>query len=114
MNRLNLLFVCSQNKWRSPTAETMYRNDNRINVRSAGTSASATRQVSEKDIKWTDLILVMENKHKKRIIGEYNYLKLPQIIVLDIPDEYQYMDRELISIIESSVEDILDNISSIY
>ena len=107
MKRLNILFVCSKNKWRSPTAETIYRNDRRLNVRSAGTSASARKKVTEKDINWADLILVMESKHKKIINKEYNDLELPQIIVLDIPDNYKYMDRELISIIEGSVEDIL-------
>lgn len=109
MNRLNVLFVCSKNKWRSPTAETIYRNDKRLNVRSVGTNASATKHISKKDIYWADLILVMENKHKKRILSKYCDFDLPQIIVLDIPDEYQYMDRELISIIKIGVEDILHN-----
>ena len=113
MNRLNILFVCSKNKWRSPTAETIYRNDKRLNVRSAGTNASARKHISEKDINWADLILVMENKHKKRILGKYCDFDLPQIIVLDIPDEYQYMERELISIIKISVEDILNNVITI-
>ena len=113
MNRLNILFVCSKNKWRSPTAETIYRHDNRFNVRSAGTSASAKKHISQRDINWADLILVMENKHHKRIINEYNYLQLPRIIVLDIPDRYQYMASELISILETSVEDIVNNITSI-
>lgn len=74
MNRINILFVCSRNQWRSPTAETIYRNDSRLNVRSAGTNASARKTISQTDINWADTILVMENKHKKRIIQEYNYL----------------------------------------
>lgn len=82
-------------------------------MRSAGTNASARRYISEKDIHWADLILVMENKHKKRILSKYCALDLPQIIVLDIPDEYQYMERELISIIKIGVEDILKNFTTI-
>ena len=85
---VNLLFVCSRNKWRSPTAEAIYRHDSRVNVRSAGTSSSARRRISEKDLDWADLILVMENKHKKAIANQYRYLDLPLIIVLDIPDDY--------------------------
>ena len=108
VDRSNILFVCSKNKWRSPTAEAMYRNDSRINVRSSGTSASAKKSISATDINWADLILVMENKHKKIITSEYSYLDLPQIIVLDIPDEYQYMDEELISIIETNVGNIIN------
>lgn len=109
MNPTNILFVCSKNKWRSPTAEAIYRNDSRLNVRSAGTSTSARKTISEIDIDWADLILVMENKHKKRITMEYGYLDLPQIIVLDIPDDYKYMDEELILIIKDSVENIIMN-----
>lgn len=106
---VNLLFVCSQNKWRSPTAEAIYRHDSRVNVRSAGTSSSARKQISEKDLQWADLILVMENKHKKAIANQYRYLDLPPIIVLDIPDDYQYMSHELVKMIQISTEDILSN-----
>ena len=106
---VNLLFVCSRNKWRSPTAEAIYRHDSRVNVRSAGTSSSARRRISEKDLDWADLILVMENKHKKAIANQYRYLDLPPIIVLDIPDDYQYMSHELVKMIQISTEDILSN-----
>ena len=112
MNIPHILFICSKNQWRSPTAEIIYRHDPRLNVRSTGTNASARKYVSETDLNWADLILVMENKHKKRIRDRYNYLNLPSIIVLDIPDDYRYMNRELISIIETSVEAILADIKS--
>ena len=104
---LNLLFVCSQNKWRSPTAETIYRNDSRIKARSAGISSSAKKEISENDFNWADLVLVMENKHKKTICSKYRYLDLPEIIVLNIPDDYQYMSEELIEMLKTSVEEIL-------
>lgn len=51
----------------------------------------------------------MENKQNKIVVQEYNYLDLPKIIVLDIPDNYQYMDEELISIIEDNVKNIIIN-----
>ena len=105
---VNLLFVCSKNKWRSPTAETLYRQDPRVNVRSAGTSSSARKKISDRDLFWADLILVMENKHKRAIVERYRHLDLPEIIVLDIPDDYQYMSDELIEMIETSTESILD------
>ena len=105
---LNILFVCSMNKWRSPTAETIFRNDPRFNARSAGTNNSARKKISEKNRNWADLICVMENKHKKTILSEYSHLNLVPIFVLDIPDDYQYMDQELISILKVGVEDILN------
>ena len=105
--KLNVLFVCSKNQWRSPTAEAIYHHDSRLNVRSAGTNTSAKKRISETILIWADLILVMETKHKKRITREYRYLNLPAIAVLDIPDRYQYMDTELVSIIRGNTEDIL-------
>lgn len=106
---VNLLFVCSQNKWRSPTGETLYRNDPRVNVRSAGTSASAKQRISEPDLIWADLVLVMENKHKKIITSQFRNLDLPLIMVLDIPDDYQYMAQELVEMLKASTEYVLAN-----
>ena len=105
----NLLFICSRNQWRSPTAEKIYSKDPRVNVRSAGTSPRAKRTVNAKDLQWADLIFVMEYKHKDRLKAEYNrVLQYKKIIVLDIPDDYLYMDKELIEILEQSIEGYIE------
>jgi predicted protein tyrosine phosphatase len=100
----HILFVCGKNKWRSPTAERIYKDDKRIEVRSAGMSGKSKHPISSNDIEWADLILVMENGYKSRILGLFQNLSLPKIENLDIPDEYEYMDGELIEIIEKRVE----------
>jgi len=101
----NLLFICSRNQWRSPTAEKIYSRDPRVNVRSAGTSPRAKRTVNAKDLQWADLIFVMEYKHKDRLKAEYNrVLQYKKIIVLDISDDYLYMDEELVEVLEESIE----------
>jgi len=107
---VNLLFVCSKNKWRSPTAETLYRHDPRVNVRSAGTSSSARKKITDRNLIWADLILVMEYKHKRTICDRFHHLDLPEIIVLDIADDYQYMSEELVEIIKASTESILSKL----
>lgn len=100
----NILFICSKNQWRSPTGEQIFKNHAELNVRSAGTSASARKKVNVKDIKWAETIFVMEEKHKSRLKAEFSrLLKYKDIQVLDIPDEYQYMDEELIDILDQSV-----------
>ena len=104
---INILFICAKNQWRSPTAETIYRQDSRFNVRSAGINSSARKRISDRDIAWADLILVMENQHKKAIANRYRDLDLPDIFVLDIPDDYQYMSEELILMIRDSTEEII-------
>ena len=73
-------------------------------MRSAGVSATSRRQVSAKDIEWADLILVMEQKHKARLQDMFRDLEMPMIESLDIPDEYQFMDAELIGLIRAGTE----------
>ena len=101
---INVLFICSRNQWRSPTAEAVWRKRPGVSVRSAGTSPSARRTVSAQDIRWADVIFVMEHKHKSRLVAEFaRLLGHTPIHVLDIPDEYKFMDPELVSILEESV-----------
>jgi predicted protein tyrosine phosphatase len=105
---VNVLFVCSRNQWRSPTAERMFKGHPVIIARSAGTSLSARHRISHVDIDWADVILVMEDKHRERIVADYAQLiEHTPIHVLDIPDEYKYMDPELIEILEQTVEPML-------
>jgi predicted protein tyrosine phosphatase len=105
----NILFICSKNQWRSPTAENIWRKHPDLNVRSAGTSTKARKTVSSTDITWADIIFVMEEKHKNRLKADFSRMLTHKAIhVLDIPDEYQYMDSDLIDELESSVSTILD------
>jgi predicted protein tyrosine phosphatase len=104
----NLLFICSRNQWRSPTGEKVWRNHPDVSVRSAGTSPKARKTVSGKDVQWADIIFVMEEKHHCRLKSQFTrLLDYKDIHVLDIPDEYQYMDEELIEIMKQSVNDYL-------
>jgi adenylate cyclase len=104
----NVLFVCSKNQWRSPTAENIWRHHPKLNVRSGGTNTSARHKVSLEDIYWAQVILVMEEQHKARLKSEYSRdLANKPIYVLDIPDDYKYMDPELVGLLESSVESVL-------
>ena len=108
IKKRNILFVCSKNQWRSPTAETIWRKHPDLNVRSAGTSTKARKTVSSTDITWADIILVMEEKHKNRLKADFSrLLSHKTIYVLDIPDEYQYMDSVLIQELESGVSTFL-------
>jgi predicted protein tyrosine phosphatase len=106
--RPNILFVCSKNQWRSPTAEAIYRADDRVSVRSRGISRSAVQTIRASDIVWADAILVMEVKHRQRILtdfpGESNFRPMH---VLDIPDDYRFMDSELVELIRSAAESII-------
>ncbi len=101
----NILFVCSRNKWRSFTAETIFKNHAAWNVKSAGTEDSARIKINAKLILWADIIFVMEKKHQEKIVEKFlEATTHKNIIVLDIPDIYKYMDQELIEEIKTSIE----------
>lgn len=105
---VRILFICSFNKWRSPTGERVFKNWQGVETRSAGTSRSARRKVRLADIKWADLIFVMEDKHKERLRADFRQdVRHKDIHVLDIPDDYQLMDQELVSIFEQKVPPFL-------
>ena len=105
---INVLFVCSMNRWRSPTAEKVYEKHDLIHVRSRGTSRKAVRTVGADDLKWADVIIAMETKHrtllKSRFSGE---ISSTECHVLHIPDDYQFMDPELVQIIKDATGPIL-------
>jgi len=106
---MNILFICSMNKWRSPTGEAIFRRHDRVNARSAGTSRKARRQVRLADIQWADLICVMEEKHQSRLRADFrSELKHKDIRVLDIPDDYQFMDPELVDLIRNAMGPMID------
>ena len=106
--RLHVLFVCSRNQWRSPTAEQVWKNHPGLMVRSAGVSKAARRRLTVADLRWADLILVMEEKHKSRIRAEYrDEVRYKQIHVLDIPDDYTFMQPELFEVLKLKVEPLL-------
>lgn len=92
------------NKQRSVTAERLYRNDARVEVRSAGVRSEAKRRVSEADLKWADVVFVMEREHKLWISMRFEEMALPLIDVLDIPDDFEVMDPELQKILRSLLD----------
>ena len=105
----NVLFICSRNQWRSPTAETVWCKHPELSVRSAGTSPRAKRSISSADVRWADVIFVMEQRHKGRLKAAFTrLLEHKPIYVLDIPDEYKYMDPELVTMLKESVSSYLD------
>jgi protein-tyrosine phosphatase len=108
---MKILFVCSQNKWRSRTAETIFKDNGNHQIKSAGTEKSARIRLNQEMLYWADLIFVMEKKHKTKILKNFEFDQTDkEIIALDIPDDYQYMDEELIESLNKSVGYYIDNL----
>lgn len=106
-NRPNILVVCGRNKKRSRTAEYIFKNDSRFHIRSAGLSPKSDRKLSENDLHWADLVFVMETGHRAKLWEQFRHLELPALEVLDIPDDYEFMDEELIHLLTDKMNDTL-------
>jgi predicted protein tyrosine phosphatase len=85
----------------------MYRADPRLAVRSAGVKSGAVRYFTHSDIEWADLIFVMEHEHKNALFQKFRNLGIPDVVVLEIPDDYNFMDPDLQLLIRAAVEPAL-------
>jgi predicted protein tyrosine phosphatase len=103
----NLLFICSKNQWRSPTAEMLFKNHAIHNARSAGTSDKARIKVNQKLVDWADAIFVMERKHKDLLKQRALNITGKQLFVLDIEDLYLFGDPALVEILQKALADYL-------
>lgn len=104
-----LLFVCSRNKLRSLTAEKIFHGIPGFQVRSAGTQPEARIVVTEGHIGWADVIFVMEKSHLNKLRQKFgDALEGKQVITLHIPDEYQFMQPELIGELQTKVAEHID------
>ena len=103
-----ILFVCSENRLRSPTAETVFSEYEGIEAIGAGTNSDSDTPVSGDLIEWADVILVMEKSHKNKVSKKYKeLLKNKRVVVLDIPDNYECMQPELIQLLKAKVSRVV-------
>ncbi|MCR4642834.1 MAG: protein tyrosine phosphatase [Lachnospiraceae bacterium] len=105
---MNILFICSQNKRRSLTAEKLLDGYNGHRVRSAGTEKNSRVKLTPGLIAWADMIFCFEKKHLRRIRENYSEeISGKTVITMNIPDEYEYMDEELQDILTGYAEEYL-------
>ncbi len=98
------LFVCSQNRLRSPTAEQVFSQRAGVECASAGLDGSADIPLSGELLDWAEVVFVMERTHKVRMSARFRtHLKGKRVICLDIPDKYNFMDPELVRLLEAKV-----------
>lgn len=97
-----ILFLCSQNKLRSPTAEAVFGDHPAVEVDSAGLNHDAVVPLSEEQVQWADVIIVMEKAHRNRLNRKFSRaLAGKRVAVLGIPDDYEYMDPELVALLRA-------------
>jgi len=105
---MNILFVCSANRLRSPTAEAVFDGHHGIAARSAGTNSDAPWPIEPDLIEWADMIFVMEHYHLSIVRRRFHaHLKDKKPICLDIPDDYDYMDPALVQLLHRKVDRLI-------
>lgn len=108
---VNLLFVCSECRLRSPTAEAVFSEYDGLEALAAGTNHDAETPLTGDLIEWADLILVMESTHRNKINKKFGaLLRGKRLVLLNIPDKYHYMQAELVQLLKARVEKHLSNL----
>lgn len=99
---IRALFICSANQLRSPTAEQVFARWPGVETDSAGLNANARVRLSPEQLEWADLIFVMEQHHKDKLLREFKaHLRDKRVVCLGIPDEFELMAPALIALLES-------------
>lgn len=100
----NVLFICGQNRLRSPTAEQVFANWPGIETASAGLKNEADSPVTPELLEWAHMVFVMERSHRSKLTTRFKrHLGAVRIICLDITDDYEYMAPELIKLLTTKV-----------
>jgi predicted protein tyrosine phosphatase len=99
-----VLFVCSQNRLRSPTAEQVFASWPGIEVASAGLNRDAEVTVTPEILEWADVVFVMEKAHRNRLSRGFRaHLRDTRVICLNIPDLFDFMEPALIALLRERV-----------
>lgn len=111
MNKV--LFLCSQNKLRSLTAEHVFNNTHGFTAKSAGTDADAVICLNSELVEWADIIFVMEPLHRNKLYKKFKKIINNQVVYcLNISDDFEYMEPTLVKILRSKVTPILEKYSN--
>ncbi|MBS3764770.1 MAG: protein tyrosine phosphatase [Planctomycetes bacterium] len=104
-DKQHLLFVCTANRQRSPTAESLFDDDERCEASSCGTHAVSGTECDPSLIKWADVIFCMEERHRQYLLDRFPDADRKRIVVLDIPDIYPRNDPELVMRLREKLQD---------
>ncbi len=105
---MKILFICSRNRWRSPTAEAVFCDYEGLETDSAGLDLEAEVPLCTEALEWADIVFVMEQTHRRKLSKQFQpWLKEKRVVCLDIPDKYRYMDPALVKVLKRKVLPLL-------
>lgn len=75
-----------------------------VETASAGLAPDADTPVDPDMLAWADVIFVMEAAHRAKLQRRFGpHLKRARMVVLNIPDDYDFMQPELVARLETTV-----------
>jgi predicted protein tyrosine phosphatase len=99
-----LLFVCRLNRCRSATAERLFAKRTDLDVRSAGTAEDALVRVNVNMLEWADVIFIMDAEQRHWLEHAFTgHPALARVVCLDIPDDFTFLQPELVELLEQRV-----------
>lgn len=102
--RRRLLFICRLNRSRSATAERLFAKRTDLDVRSAGTAPDALVRVNANMLDWADVIFVMDPAQRHWLETTFaEHPALGRVVCLDIPDDFTFLQPELVELLEQRV-----------
>jgi predicted protein tyrosine phosphatase len=101
----HLLFVCSRNRLRSPTAEQVFADRPGVETASAGLDHDAEVPLTPELLAWADTVFVMERAHRGRLSRRFRaHLDGKRVVCLEVPDRYAYMEPALVELLRRRME----------
>ncbi|AXV78409.1 MULTISPECIES: low molecular weight protein tyrosine phosphatase family protein [Ralstonia solanacearum species complex] len=98
---MHALFICSRNRLRSPTAECVFAQWPNVETDSAGLAPDADVPLTADQLEWAEVIFVMERAHRRRLAQRFGpWLRGKRVVCLGIPDDYAFMQPELVALLE--------------
>lgn len=97
-----VLFICSRNRLRSPTAEALFGRRPNLEVASAGLAPDADEPVTPELLDWAEIVFVMEKRHRTTLSRRFGrHIRHARILCLDIPDDFTFMDPRLVALLDA-------------
>ena len=107
----HLLFVCAGGLDRSPKSVDLFKDSKNYEAKSCGIHPLISAPITKQYLQWADYIFVMEPEHKRFILENFPLIikDKPEIVILDIPNEYTRNNPELEKILRIKLNRWLKN-----
>lgn len=113
---MNVLFVCTENRARSPLAETLFRKlqgpEGPHQTRSVGAAWHAPQRLTTRQVAWADRVAVMEAAHLA-VISRYWPRHAGKVVVLDVSDPFGPEDGALHKALEPKIRALLEELPAL-